>query len=249
MDILHPFFYKIAFNPQRRPFNICRVFTVREILDHNHIIFIHCRNKIPAAAAKINPHGLKHIIIPAIGSLNDHDHPLYIRLDVELLGTAVNIDQEQIIQQQILNKIIFIKPLLVCNKKILDLESRHLPYHINIFTNPCRDQDIFQLLFIIYLKILKSLNLLGIRRRLGKIRRFRRTARHVRSCGRNLFAIRVHNAKFNPGNPLQPVNCVLQYLIRNHNALLPSRKPLTIIQFRQYFPLAKCHSDELTFSF
>ena len=55
-------------------------------------------------------------------SINEY-HSAHLGLDVQLLGTVININQQQVVKQQVLDKIIFIEPLLICYQKILDLES------------------------------------------------------------------------------------------------------------------------------
>ena len=44
------------------------------------------------------------------------------------------MDKFLFIKKQVLDKIIFIKTLLVCNKQVLDLECCQLSYHIYIIT-------------------------------------------------------------------------------------------------------------------
>ena len=83
---------------------------------------------------------------------------------MQLLGTAVNIHQQQIIQQQILDEIVLIKSLLIGHQQILDLKRNHFADHIDILTSTSGYENILQLLLIIDLEILISLDLLGVRR-------------------------------------------------------------------------------------
>ena len=45
--------------------------------------------------------------------LNDKYDPLDVRLDVQLLRTVINVNQKQIVKQQVLDKIVLVKALLI----------------------------------------------------------------------------------------------------------------------------------------
>ena len=79
---------------------------------------------------------------------------------MQFFCSAVNINQEKVVQQKILYKVVLIKSFFIGHKKILYLECNHLAYHINIFSGTAGNQNIFKLLLIVYFKILKSLYLL-----------------------------------------------------------------------------------------
>ena len=66
--------------------------------------------------------------------------------------TVVNIDEQQIVKQQILDKIIFIKTLLISYQKILDLKCCHPSNHMNIVTVAVCQKNILQLMLIKHLK-------------------------------------------------------------------------------------------------
>ena len=68
---------------------------------------------------------------------------------MKLLGTTVNIHQQQIVQQQVLNEVILIKSFFISYQQILDLESNHFADHIDIFTGTAGYENILQLLFVI----------------------------------------------------------------------------------------------------
>ena len=107
---------------------------------------------------------LQDVIILAACGFHDHNHPGNICLDMKLLGTTVNIHQQQIVQQQVLNEVILIKSFFISYQQILDLESNHFADHIDIFTGTAGYENILQLLFVIDLEILVSLDLLRISR-------------------------------------------------------------------------------------
>ena len=51
---------------------------------------------------------------------------------MQLLRAVVHVDQEHIVEKQVLDKIIFIKPLLVGYDQILNLADRHTAKHVGI---------------------------------------------------------------------------------------------------------------------
>ena len=67
---------------------------------------------------------------------------MYVIFNMQLLRAAVNIHQQQIIQQQILDEIVLIKSLLIGHQQILDLECSQLTNHIHIITAALSQQDI-----------------------------------------------------------------------------------------------------------
>ena len=93
---------------------------------------------------------------------------MYVIFNMQLLRAAVNIHQQQIIQQQVFNKIVLIKSFFICDKKILNLKGRDLAYHVNIITFPIGKKYVFQLMFIKNLKKLISLHDLTVCRGFNK---------------------------------------------------------------------------------
>ena len=55
--------------------------------------------------------------------LNDKYDPLDVRLDVQLLRTVINVNQKQIVKQQVLDKIVLVKALLISYQQVLNLKS------------------------------------------------------------------------------------------------------------------------------
>ena len=84
---------------------------------------------------------------------------------MKFLGTIVYIYQKQIVQNQVLDKIIFIKTFLIGNQKILNLESSNLSNHIHILAVSICQQNILQLMIIEHFKELAAIYHLTVRRR------------------------------------------------------------------------------------
>ena len=81
---------------------------------NNDIVFINRGDKILGPAREQAAYRFKEIVILVIDCLGNYRNPPYIRIDAELLGTVVDIDEEQIVKQEVLDKIILIKALLIC---------------------------------------------------------------------------------------------------------------------------------------
>ena len=105
---------------------------VLQLLNHNYIVLINCCNEVLGIAAKACPHGLKHVVILAPHRLKNNSNSSYLRLNMQLLGTTVDIHKQQVIQQQILNEIILIESLLICHNQTADLKCSHLAQSIEV---------------------------------------------------------------------------------------------------------------------
>ena len=134
----------------------------------NNILFIYCSNKVLGLGCKQTAHRLQCIHILFMLGFNQEYHALYVGFDMKLFRTVVNVHQKQVVQQQVLDEIVLVKPLLVCYQKILNLESCQLSYHIHIVTAALGQQNILQLMLVKYLKKLISRNHLAVRRRIHK---------------------------------------------------------------------------------
>ena len=71
---------------------------------------------------------------------------------MELLGPVVNIYQQQIVQDQILDKVGFVKSFFISHDQILDLRHRNSSDHIGIFIASFCDKDILHSLIVVNLK-------------------------------------------------------------------------------------------------
>ena len=86
----------------------------------------------------------------------------YIRINMQFLGTIININKKQIIKQQILDKVVLVETFLVGHQQILDLERRHLADHIDIITVSSCQNNKLQLMLIKNLEKLKPLQNLTV---------------------------------------------------------------------------------------
>ena len=85
---------------------------------------------------------------------------------MQFFCTVVNIYQKKIVKQKIFDKVILVKPLLVCDKQVL--ERRELSDHIYIVVPSVCEKDVFKLVFVKNLEKLISLNDLTVGRRCYK---------------------------------------------------------------------------------
>ena len=205
-------FFQIGPQRLRRFVHLFQGVSVRELFYNNDIVFIYFRHEVLAVSPVVRSRQLQHIAVTAAGHLHNQNRSGNIRLNMQLFGTTVYVHKKQIIQKQILDKIILVKPLFISHQKILQLESRHLADGIDILRRAAGNQYIFQQLFIKNFKKLVPLYFLRIRRRSGKFHRCSGYAAHV-NCRSHLVAINIQDTKLHSSNSLQPINCVLQNLI------------------------------------
>ena len=159
----------------------------------DHVILIHCRDKIPVIITKYRTHLLQDVILPSRATFDNQDNSLRIHRNIELLRPAVNVHQKQVIQQQVFDKVILIEALFIRHKQVLNLECSHLSDHINIFTGAAYNQNIFQLLLVIDLKKLISLNLLAVCRGIHKGSRLRQIFFQSVCCRRSGLSIHINH--------------------------------------------------------
>ena len=159
-DITKSFFFQIICHFHCKSGDFILRAVLADIMHHDHIVFINLSHKIISCTSDIRAHHFQCIRIPPVLRFQNHRHTAGICLNMKLFGAAVNIHQKKIIQQKIFDKIILIEPFLVCYQQTLHLKCDHFAQHVGIFTASRSNQNIFQLLIIIYFKILMSLNLL-----------------------------------------------------------------------------------------
>ena len=80
------------------------------------ILLIHCRDEILRLGREQAADGLKRIHILLMLRLDDKYNPLDVRLDVQLLRTVINVNQKQVVKQQVLDKIVLVKALLIATR-------------------------------------------------------------------------------------------------------------------------------------
>jgi len=83
---------------------------------------------------------------------------MYVIFNMQLFRAAVNIHQQQVIQQQIFDKVILIISFLIGNQKALNLECGNLADLIAGFVLPLHLNHILRHTVVINLKILIAQN-------------------------------------------------------------------------------------------
>ena len=169
-----------------------------QFLDNNDALLINSSDKISALSAKKAFHALYRAVIFLLVQFQDHNYTTDICFNMKLLRSVVNIHQKKIIKKKILDKAVFVKTLLVRNDQILDLEGCKLAYHISILIISVGYQDIFQLIIITDLKVLKSLDKLAVCLGFYKSLDICRLDFKIRKGRRKYLAVCVNDTKFRP---------------------------------------------------
>ena len=133
-----------------------------QFLYHNHIFLIHCCDEIFRFGSTLITHIIKCRIHSLPAALNNKYHTPYFRRNMKFLRAVVNIYQKQIIKKQVLDKVIFVKPLFICGQKAAQLKCRHLSNHVHIIIGSFCQQDVFQLVLVKYFKKLIAMNNLTV---------------------------------------------------------------------------------------
>ena len=167
MYILNAFLIQTFFNCSGIFINITICLVICDFLHYNNVILIYCCDEVFSILSEVLSDFLQNIGILSIWRFYDKNCAFYISLNMQFLGTAVNIYQKQIIQKE--DKVVLIKSLFVCDHQVLKLECCHLTYHICILACIIGNQYVFQLLVIINLKELTPLYLLAVCRRLHEL--------------------------------------------------------------------------------
>ena len=157
-DLTDTFLQESRFQCSCRFFNFFAGIGLCEFLHHDHVALVYRCDEILAVAAKMSSGQFQDIIILASRRFHDHDHSGHVCLNMQLLGTAVNIHQQQIIQQQILDKVVLIISFFIRNQKALNLECGNLADLIAGFVLPLHLNHILRHAVVINLKILIAQN-------------------------------------------------------------------------------------------
>ena len=121
-----------------------------EGLDQDHAVFLHLRQVVAPLGREESRHHLRSLG-PALylrggGGLvrdfKDHDRPVCGIRDMELSGPVVDIDHEQIVQQQILEKVSPVQALFIGRDQGLQLAGDHFGHHEGVIAGARRRQDI-----------------------------------------------------------------------------------------------------------
>src|SRR5699024_1963761 len=111
----------------------------------------------------------------------------------------MNIYQQQVVQEQVLNKVVFIKSLLVCREQSLDLKRNQFAQSVGIVCITVQNQYVFQLMVIINLKIKIISHYLAVCRRICESHNFFFSAYIFRKSSCKYFALHVRYAKICSG--------------------------------------------------
>ena len=212
--------------------NLLVSFTLCHFTDNDDIILINRGYEIPCPARKKRTQAVKAVVFLIVYGLCYDGYPSYIGLYPELLRPVIYVDQEQIVKQQILDKIILIEALLVSDQQVLYLKCRDLADRIGILRSALHNYDIFKLKFIKYLKKLMSLYLLAVSGRFRKIRCCRLELRRLLKSRRQYFPLCIHYPQFHLGDVLKTVYRGLQNLVRYH---IPSPSGYLFLPIQAYF--------------
>ena len=69
--------------------------------------------------------------------------PLHIDFDMELFRPVVNVHQKEVVQKEVLDKVVLIEPFFICHQKVLDLEYDQFSDHVYIVARALCQQYIF----------------------------------------------------------------------------------------------------------
>ena len=101
---------------------------------HDHVLLIYGCNEISGFRTIEITHAVQCCIHTLAVAFYNKYHTTYFCCNMQFLCTVINIYQKQIIKQQVLDKIIFIKTLFISSQKTGQLEGCHLSHHINVIT-------------------------------------------------------------------------------------------------------------------
>ena len=145
---------------------------------------------------------LHRSIILLIFRLDQINDPAHLSVNVKLFRTVVNINQEHIVEQQVLNKIVLIESLLVSGDEILNLADCYPSEHIGILSGAFGYKNKFQRLFIINLEKMRILYNLTVRRRICELNDCLRKNKIRLHCRGYFISFRIHYGKVDPGNSM-----------------------------------------------
>ena len=132
---------------------------------------------------------------------------------MKLLCPVIDIYQKQVVQNQILEEIVPVKPFLISNDQILNLADCNLADHICIIIVAARRQDICHLAIVQHLQKVISADHLAICRRCGKARNNFTGNLNILSRCSHLYAIQVEHINIDLGNCFQFIDTRLNDLI------------------------------------
>ena len=184
----------------RHALQVVAVFLRPHFPHQNDILLIHCRDEILGLCGEKAPDRLQCVHVPLLVRFNDKYNPAHVGLDMELLRPVVNVHQKEVVQQEILDEIIPVEPLLVGDQEVLELEHRHLADHVDIVPLALYEEDVFQLLLVKNLEKLISLYDLAVRLRIHKRQDGLLILLRPGKGGRQGFSLRIADAEVHPAD-------------------------------------------------
>ena len=96
-DLPDTFLEQCSFQGSGRLLDLLAGIGLGKFLHYDHIALIHCGNEILAVGTEMIPRQFQDIVVLTACGFHDHNHPGNICLDMKLLGTTVNIHQQQVV--------------------------------------------------------------------------------------------------------------------------------------------------------
>ena len=188
---------------------VCRFF-VTEFFYQNDAVFIHCCHKVfcfRGENASDDFHNIHFFVDVCFDQIYDS---AYIVFNVQFFRAAVNIYQQQVIQQQVFDKVVFVVSFFISHQQTLNLEGSNLTDTVAFFVFAFYLYHIFGYTVIINLEILITQNQLTFSLRAHKIfHRINLASNHVFFRGSNDLAFLFHDAQFFSRNVFQSINGTL----------------------------------------
>ena len=192
-------------------------FSFLQFFYQNDAVFIHCSYEILCFCrenAAYDFYYVHFLIDMCFDQVND---TMYVIFDMQFFRTAVDIYQQQVIQQQVFDKVIFIISFFIRHQQALDLEGSDLTDLVAAFVFPFHLDHVFGNTVVINFEILISKDQLAFRRRADEIfNSIDLTTDHIFFCGSNDLAFFFYYAQFFSCNAFQTIDSTLQNLVGNH---------------------------------
>ena len=185
----------------------------RQLLHNNDALFIDRRDKILRLIAEAHMHALQRGTVLLMIRLQNKNHPARLRLDMKLFRAVIDVDEKQVVEQKIFDKIVLIKALIVGDQQVLHLKRSHLSDHVGVVAASARQQDIFKLRIVVHLEKLVTLKLLAVRRGINKQHRRVHILPHLVKRRRQYISLRVDNPDIHSADLLDSLYRILQNLI------------------------------------
>lgn len=180
-------------------------------------------------------------------SLVDQLNAILAEMDetkAKIEAKEIEVREKQIVKQQVLDKIILIKPFFISDQKILDLEGCNLSHHVYVIAPAVGKKHILQLMLVEDLKELIPLHYLAVRRGFDKRDYLFFIVLLFCECACERLPVCIHHTEINPRDSLQSFNCILKYLIRYH-ILYPPIISICIIHNKKMAQMIRMHITSL----